>query len=131
MLVQLRDAEPRAVGPSSAHPLIIVFIDGACEDSGVSIGGVAFLPSGVEYFGAMVPEVVVESWKRSALQRQTIGQAELFPAAVARWTWASKLAGRRVIFLIDNEAARLALVFFACKNLQTSSVAMSSNSHHA
>ena len=58
----------------------------------------------------MVPDVVVESWKRSALQRQTIGQAELFPAAVARLTWASKLAGRRVIFFIDNEAARLALV---------------------
>ena len=99
-----------AVGPSSEHPPIIVFIDGACEDADVSVGGVAFLPSGVEYFGAMVPHAVVESWKCSSLQRQTIGQAELFPAAVARWTWSPSFAGRRVIFFIDNEAARLALV---------------------
>ena len=58
----------------------------------------------------MVPEGLVESWKTSQDQTQVIGQAEAFPVLVARLTWAKYLAGRRVIYFLDNEAARIALV---------------------
>ena len=101
---------PRPIGPTSYDPPIIVFTDGACEDAGVTVGGVLFGPGVVEYFGFVVPDCVVESWKSHTEQRQTIGQAELFPVAVARWTWGSILKDRRAIYFIDNEAARLALV---------------------
>ena len=43
-------------------------------------------------------------------QKQVIGQAEIFPVLVARLTWKSRIAGRRVYYFIDNESARLALV---------------------
>ena len=110
VLDQLDTSEPRRVGPSSSDRPIVVFLDGACEDAGVTVGGVAMLPVGVQFFGMVVPPAVVQSWKSAESQRQTIGQAELFPAAVARWTWSSHFAGKRVIFFIDNEAARLGLV---------------------
>ena len=43
-------------------------------------------------------------------QTQVIGQAEILPVLVARWTWSKDLAGKRVLYFIDNESARLALV---------------------
>ena len=64
----------------------------------------------VECFGFEVHPALVEAWKSKADQAQVIGQAELFPALVARWVWQDKLQNRRVMFFIDNESARLALV---------------------
>ena len=58
----------------------------------------------------MVPPALVHIWKTRPDQEQVIGQAEIFPALVARWTWASHLADNRVMYFIDNESARLALV---------------------
>ena len=43
-------------------------------------------------------------------QLQVIGQAEIFPAIVAKCTWYRQLSGRRVMFYIANESARIALV---------------------
>ena len=39
-----------------------------------------------------------------------IGQAEIFPTLIARLTWKDRLKNRRVLYFIDNEAARLGLV---------------------
>eukprot|EP00973_Karenia_brevis_P002349 316089-Karenia_brevis.AAC.1 len=89
---------------------MIVFTDGACEDR-TTIGAVIILPSGrLEAFGAEVGEDLVEEWKSKASQDQVIGQAEIFPVLVARLTWKHYLKGRRVIFFLDNEAARIGLV---------------------
>ena len=63
-----------------------------------------------EVFGAVVPTVLVNSWKTRDDQNQVIGQAELFPLLVSRLTWAKYLSGRRVIYFVDNESARLAMV---------------------
>ena len=37
-------------------------------------------------------------------------QAEIFPVLIAKLTWARELAGRRVIFFIDNESPKIALI---------------------
>ena len=90
---------------------VLIFTDGACEDAGTSIGGVLVCPSGkTQCFGTEVPRSVVESWKQRVEQSQVIGQAELLPVLVARWTWAEDIKNRRVVYFIDNESARLALV---------------------
>ena len=108
--VHLRDAPPRVVGPSRVDPPILVFIDGACEAT-VSIGGVLIDPVGeCQCFGAVLGPEVVDAWKSKTDQVQVIGQAEIFPALVARLTWALRLRNRRVIYFIDNEAARLGLI---------------------
>ena len=43
-------------------------------------------------------------------QVQVIGQAEIFPVLVARLTWRQYLRGRKCIFVLDNEGARIAVV---------------------
>ena len=109
---QLSSSAPREIGPIRDQKPVLIFIDGACEDAGVSVGGVMYDPESgrTECFGLMVPDKVVSTWKASDNQYQVIGQAEFFPAAVARWTWEHRLKNRRAMYFIDNESARLALV---------------------
>jgi len=64
----------------------------------------------VECFGAVVSEASANQWRSSAVQEQVIGQAELAPVLVARLTWAERLRNRKVLYFVDNESARLALV---------------------
>ena len=102
---------PRIILPPREEKPIIILTDGACEEDGTSIGGVLLSQCGkVQCFGTSVPKSVVDSWKQRADQTQVIGQAEILPVLVARWTWASEISGKRVIYFIDNESARLALV---------------------
>jgi len=106
----LKSAGPRKVRPKPNEAPAIVFTDGACEDT-TSIGGVLFLPGSVpEVFGCTLREVDIEDWRSKADQKQVIGQAEIFPVLIAKLTWAKELAGRRVIFFVDNESAKIALI---------------------
>ena len=92
---------------------MIIFTDGACEEGeeGTSIGGVLFDVGGiVECFGARMSQRVIDSWKTREDQTQVIGQAEVFPVLVSRLTWHKRIAGRRAIYFVDNESARLALI---------------------
>jgi len=111
VLVELEKELPKQIGPPREEQPMVIFTDGACEDSGTSVGGVLVRPDGsTECFGFVVPEQVANSWKTKNGQSQVIGQAELFPVLVARWTWQEDIAGKRVIYFVDNESARLALV---------------------
>ena len=64
----------------------------------------------VQCFGCQVHPSTINEWKTKLDQTQVIGQAEIYPVLVARLTWAKYLEGRRVIYFIDNESARLSLV---------------------
>ena len=98
------------LGPRRTEAPVLVFTDGACEPDCTSIGGVLLDGETVEYFGARIPLPLCKKWCTKDGQTQVIGQAELFPVLVARLTWKSKLKGRRVLFFLDNESARLGLV---------------------
>ena len=50
----------------------------------------------------------IKEWKTREDQAQVIGQAELFTLIVSRLTWEKRLAGRKVVFFVDNESARIA-----------------------
>ena len=43
-------------------------------------------------------------------EQQVVGQTELLPAVLARRVWKDKLRGRLVVYFVDNEAARFALI---------------------
>eukprot|EP00971_Amphidinium_carterae_P123127 2438183-Amphidinium_carterae.1 len=45
--------------------------------------------------------------RRSALQAQPIGQAELYAVLVAKTTWRSSLAQCRVLTFVDNVAVKV------------------------
>lgn len=90
---------------------VLVFTDGACEEAGTTVGGVIIeVGKQRECFGAKLPEATVGLWKTKCSQLQVIGQAELYPLFLARLTWSSRLQNRRVIYFIDNEAARIGMV---------------------
>ena len=77
----------------------------------MSIGGLAIFPDGrSECFGAEVDDVTADSWRSRADQKQVIGQAELFPFLVARLTWAERIKGKRVLYFVDNESARIGMI---------------------
>ena len=105
----LLGAPPRRVGPPSARPPIIILTDGACEPV-VSIGGVIIDGDFIECFGAVLAESTISAWRTRRDQTQVIGQAELYPTLVARLTWSERMANRKVIYFIDNDSARLALI---------------------
>ena len=110
LVVHLSEAGPRVIGSIRTRRPVLVFTDGACEDI-TSVGGVAFFPDGrVEFFGAVMSQEVVDSWKSKEGQQQVIGQAEIYPVLVARLTWANDLSNERVIWFLDNESARLGLI---------------------
>jgi len=88
----------------------VVFVDGACEQEGTSIGGVLLDGHRIECFGATLPSHLVAEWKTRDEQWQVIGQAEIFPLLVARLTWREVLRGRRVIYFLDNDSARQAAI---------------------
>ena len=104
-------AGPRIVKMVRNVMPIIVFTDGACEKEFTSIGGIIFEQGKrPEAFGAVMSDRIVKGWATKMDQEQVIGQAEIFPVLVARLTWINRLAGNRVVFFIDNESARLALI---------------------
>lgn len=108
----LQSAGPRVIHRRTPDVMpVLIFSDGACEDSGTSFGTVLFDSDGtVECFGAIVAQTTVDSWKTKADQKQVIGQAELVPLLIARLTWAERIRSKRVLYFVDNESARLAMV---------------------
>ena len=109
-LLHLKSSGPRRIRKVTDEDPCLVFIDGACEDV-TSVGAVLIDPRGEnQMFGCVVDEATVESWKTKLTQKQVIGQAELIPLLMARLTWEKVLAGRRVIFFMDNESARIAAI---------------------
>ena len=106
-------AKPRVMSLMAQEAPALIFSDGACEGvhfEEVTAGAVLVLPSGViKFFGLRIPAKVVKEWQCQG-QEQTIGQAEIAPALLARLTWTDDLQGRRVVQFIDNDSARFALV---------------------
>ena len=111
LVCHFQNAGPRVIlGARSERP-VLVFTDGACEPEGTTVGGVIYDAGRTpECFGAKLPDGLVAEWRTKQDQLQVIGQAEIYPLLVARLTWCAWLRGRRVIYFVDNEAARIGLV---------------------
>ena len=109
----LKRVPPRDVAMCTTRRPVLIFTDGACEeDDGrgvVTVGAVLVLDGSAKFFGLEVPQEVARSW-RAGLSWQVVGQAELFPVYLARRVWAEEIRGRDVLWFIDNDSARHALV---------------------
>ena len=105
-------AKPRVFHARDVLPPVLIFSDGACEPEGTSIGAVLYDPLSdlLQCFEAGISPDTLNTWKSKKDQTQVIGQAELFPPLVARLTWRKILAGRRCVFFLDNESARIAMI---------------------
>ena len=61
------------------------------------------------FFGDHIPDPFVAFWKRSG-RKQVISQAEIFPVLVAKETWKQVIENRSILWFLDNDSARMALV---------------------
>ena len=91
----------------------MVFTDGAYEPDGTvkaSIGGVLVDENGlvVECFGLEIDDSLREEFL--AKSQHPIYELEIFPVLVALRTWKKQLSNSQVVFYLDNDAARSALI---------------------
>lgn len=110
----VQHGKPRLIDLNDKRKPVLVFTDGACEGSGFSEVTVGGLLIDLEYgdrecFGCRVDDCIVEAWT-GGCPSQTIGQAELLPIALARQQWTQRLQGRKVLYCVDNDSARDAMV---------------------
>ena len=117
---------PRKISSSDCKQPFLIFTDGSFEEDMCMVGFVALDPSAEKQFilSANVPERLILHWQRGGLS-QIITQVELLAVIWAKFTLSTCLNNRRVIFFIDNEAARLGLIKGSspskdCMNLITS-----------
>ena len=61
------------------------------------------------FFSAEVPDWLMREWSGGG-SRQVIFQVELLPVILAKRVWRHRLKGRRILFFLDNEAARFAIL---------------------
>jgi hypothetical protein len=84
------EAKPRLVQSWSECPPVLLFTDGAVEDSlqSVTHGAVLVDPWKQRSFfmGDHIPGDFVKLWTRSG-KKQVIAQAEIFPVVIAKSTW--------------------------------------------
>ena len=91
----------------------MVFTDGAVENdcNRVTHGALLLDPvtQKILVFGDFVPPAFVEAWTKYG-KRQVIAQTEIFPALAAKETSALELNGRSVLWFLNNESAKMALI---------------------
>ena len=109
--LQLRMVKPRNLDMTLPRAPLLVFTDASWE-APVSGWGIVLVDteSGESLiFHREVPERLVKHWLHSAGQ-QIICEAEMYAALLARWYISQHYSGRRAIFWIDNDVARLSLI---------------------
>ena len=106
----LATAPPRRISALNEEPPCIVFTDGAYEGV-ASCGAVIFSPrrEQVLVFGFEVPDAIVSEWQCDGKQ-QVIAQAEMLPIAIVKRQLMGVLYGARVIYFIDNDGVKEALI---------------------
>lgn len=104
-------AGPRSIEPISSVCPVVIFTDGACEPEGTTIGGVLLVQGEqTQAFGAKLTSEAVDLLVSKSGQTQVIGQAEILPILVAKTVWADQIRNKKVVYFIDNDSARLALI---------------------
>ena len=108
MQQRLALGRPRELPCSHESRPVLLFTDGACEESLNTIGGLLYVDGCYRYYACHVPKQLVELWKTSS--KHVIAMVELYAVVVGRFTWKKYLDGRKAISFVDNESAKEALV---------------------
>lgn len=95
---------------------MVVFTDGFCDVDGPAVragmGAWIYDPASqcCEFWGALIPQELVNLLRLTVHSDQIVGQSELLPCLGARLKWPQLLRGRPVLHFIDNDAARFGLI---------------------
>ena len=111
ILDTLGKCKPRTVSWHSPAEPVLLFTDASYEGGRSGIGAVLVdtLGGEPEIFDGEIPGDVIRHWQSTG-QEQIISQAELAVVVMMRHMLRTRLAGRRVIYFIDHEAARYSLL---------------------
>ncbi|CAE7736953.1 unnamed protein product [Symbiodinium sp. CCMP2592] len=107
----LSTTPPRILRIFDPRPPIHVWTDGAWEDPWAGIGAVVLdtLDDSARVFAGCVPTKLLERWKLD-VGSQLICEIELYALVTLRRMLQNSLCNRRVIFWLDNEAARTSAI---------------------
>lgn len=104
-------APARRISAISEEEPCVVFTDGAYEAGVASCGVVLISPRSAKakVMSFVVPEDLVRLWKKDGIE-QVIAQAELLPILMVKRQMRWALEGARVLFFVDNDGVKEALV---------------------
>ncbi|CAE7532121.1 unnamed protein product, partial [Symbiodinium necroappetens] len=104
-------SKPRVVCVSDRKDVVHVYTDGSLEGGLAGIGAVILDPSTgfQQVLQGQVPEALMHAWRHESGDH-LICQIELFAMYCVKVLMPARLEGRRVVYWVDNEASRLALV---------------------
>ena len=109
MIEYLRVAKPRRITAPTVELPVCVFTDGSSEKDNHLFGIVIFRLEAKPLVAAgRVYTEIMKVWLSG--QKQAINQIELFPVVLLREHFGCRLDGKKVLYFIDNDAARGSLI---------------------
>ena len=107
----LERSKPRTISSKGERRPVLVFTDGAWESDTSGLGAVLVdCATGEKHvLAGEVPKGLLDHWKQQ-VGEQLICQIELYAMVAVRWQFRELLAQRRVIWFVDNEAARFSAI---------------------
>ena len=107
----LSSGKPRVVSATGEKRPVLIFTDGSWEGGKSGLGAVVLDSADgfAQILSGEVPQELIQLWCRQSGE-QIICQIELFAMVVIRWQFQWLLANRRVIWFVDNEAARFSTI---------------------
>lgn len=107
----LSACQPKVLSASDEKRPILIFTDASWESGHGGLGAVVIDLSTHDrfVFSGEIPSVLRDIWVRQ-LGDHIICQLELYVMVAIRWRLKRLLSGRRVIWWVDNDAARFALI---------------------
>ena len=117
----LRQAPPRRLEAVNGEEPCLVFTDGAYEDGVATCGAVLISPrlERAIAFGFKIQDEIVADWHGYG-HEHVIAQAEMLPIVIVKCQFAPLLKGARVLYFIDNEGVKEALVAGVTKSAHAS-----------
>ena len=114
----LQEAPVRRIDATAQDRPCIVFTDGAYEGGIATCGVVLFTPRSpkVLVMSFTVPDDLMLEWKKDG-HEQVIAQAELLPVLLVKKQLKWAIQGARVLYFIDNEGVKEALVTGVTKSM--------------
>ena len=114
----LQEAPVRRIDATAQDRPCIVFTDGAYESGIATCGVVLFTPRSpkVLVMSFTVPDDLMLEWKKDG-HEQVIAQAELLPVLLVKKQLKWAIQGARVLYFIDNEGVKEALVTGVTKSM--------------
>ena len=104
-------AAPRPIKLPTVISPVVVFTDAAIDNEvGMCAGVLCDTHLNIKmFFSVKIPNKLLENWKADGAE-VVIHHAEILPVYLVCYFWRNHIASRRVLFFIDNQSSKFALI---------------------